>query len=30
MQVIGGILKVSFAKDPCSLQSLQFQDCDHE
>jgi hypothetical protein len=26
MQAIGGMVKMSFAKDLCSLQSLQFQE----
>jgi hypothetical protein len=26
MQAIGGMVKISFAKDLCSLQSLQFQE----
>jgi hypothetical protein len=30
MQAIGSMLKMSFAKDLCSLQSLQFQENDLE
>jgi hypothetical protein len=30
MQAIGGIAKVSFAKDLCLLQNVQFQEHDHE